>query len=957
MNHVFATIILASGTIASYLAIQGLLFFDRKFYVNKFIAFFAVASSIWSYGFGVLFLQNNVTIAYYCRSVGMSGVFLYLIIAQILIGYISEIKACVRNVMIGFSLTGIGVYFLTILPDEVTYYMSDMGMTYQFKPGLANNIYTLYVLIVGTNMFAISIYMIRKSPTHRLRAFGRYFLITEILIFVGMILDTVFPLLGHGAIPGSTITQFLGLLVLEYAVFKIGHSRITIPNMSEFVYYSLSSPVLVYDVNKRIQIVNEAADDFFAYNHNQIVEKGLSVADLFEVEERRVFQFEGNKQTIETKCKVKHLYCNFTVNKIRDSYGDVIGFILVVTDQTERIKAMKALEEARIEAENANRAKSLFLANMSHEIRTPMNAVIGFSELLLKEKLSDEAYEYVEHVSSSAGNLLDIINDVLDISKIESGKMELISTDFQISKLLGTVCQMIEPLAAGKNLRFETNIDPNIPKTLFGDETKIRGVLINILNNAVKYTNKGTVSFGVSVEKKTKDLATIRYEIKDTGIGIKEEELPLIFDKFSQMDKKINRGTEGTGLGLAIVKGYVELMQGSIRVESEYGKGSCFIVEFSYPIVDDTPMGALSTRTKETHLESAIGEMKIDHLKVLAVDDNPVNLRVAQKLLECYGVEADGVLSGEEAIEACRKENYEIILMDQMMPKMDGIEALKRIRSLSSYYEQSEIGLLDPEGPHAVVIALTANAVSGVREELMGYGFDEYLSKPIDVKELERLLMQFVPKERISYTDSTREKEYENAKEKWNELLGVDTALGMARCGGKQKDYHEVLAMIVNSGQKQMESVNRLATEGKLEDYTILIHAMKGQLYNIGATELGDAAKELETAGKEKNASYIMEQLPSFLEKYQVFVEQINTYLEKQGVTLEAEEEEELIPLLEKIKEQMIDFDFAGAKNTLSKADGIASEEKDRELLSKIQTLLNDVDAEGILSLLETLGI
>ena len=187
---------------------------------------------------------------------------------------------------------------------------------------------------------------------------------------------------------------------------------------------------------------------------------------------------------------------------------------------------------------------------------------------------------------------------MMDISKIESGKMELICTDFQTSELLGTVCQMIEPLAAGKNLRFETNIDPNIPKTLFGDETKIRGVLINILNNAVKYTNEGTVSFGVSVEKKTKDLATIRYEIKDTGIGIKEDELPMIFDKFSQMDKKINRGTEGTGLGLAIVKGYVELMQGSIRVGSDYGKGSCFIVEFSCPIVDDTPMGILSTNMK-----------------------------------------------------------------------------------------------------------------------------------------------------------------------------------------------------------------------------------------------------------------------------------------------------------------------------------------------------------------------
>lgn len=404
----------------------------------------------------------------------------------------------------------------------------------------------------------------------RLRVLGIRLFIAEIVIILGMLLDTIFPLVGIFAIPGSTIGQFAGMVIIYWAVDFVNRSRITVTNMSEFIYYSMTMPILVYDSNRQIQILNDAACTLFEVDRENMPKVRMS--NLFELKNDEVFEFEGKSKDVDTVCHNNQLYCSLTINKIYDDYGDMIGYIIFVTDLSERMKYIQGLEEARKEAEYANQAKSTFLANMSHEIRTPMNAIIGFSELVLKMDISPEVRAHVEDIKWSSHNLLAIINDILDISKIESGKMELVLGKYHTSGLLKDVSLIIATQAQAKGLAFQMKADPEIPNRLYGDKIRIRGVLINILNNAVKYTKEGSVSFEVSVLEKTDKKVKLEFKVSDTGVGIRPEEQEHLFKSFEQLDRKVHYGIEGSGLGLAIANGYVQLMGERLKYPVHTGK-------------------------------------------------------------------------------------------------------------------------------------------------------------------------------------------------------------------------------------------------------------------------------------------------------------------------------------------------------------------------------------------------
>ena len=540
--------------------------------------------------------------------------------------------------------------------------------------------------------------------------------------------------------------------------------------------------------------------------------------------------------------------------------GELDGVILLYTNITE-------LEDARLKAEAASRAKSEFLATMSHEIRTPMHTIIGMSDLMPQENLSSLQKSYFSDIKKMSKILLGIINDILDFSKAESGKMELAPVHFSIKNLFQDICSIQSFIARQKALKFRRSCSPSVPEFIYADEMRINQIFTNLINNAVKYTKQGSVSFtldtGMSPDDDT-DRDYLIAQVTDTGIGIKNEHISHLFESFQQMDSRKNKGIEGTGLGLAIVRQLATLMGGSIHVKSDYGKGSVFTVYI--PLIKGDPSEVEAPSGTPQQLIAAEG------IRALVVDDVPANLTVASGFLGRCRIPADTAEAGQRAVELVTKSldeerPYDIIFMDHMMPGMDGIETTRRIRDL----EKSR-RLNGREAPEIPIICLSANAVQGVEDVFLASGMNGFISKPIEGSVLNAALRKFLPEGTYSLVEikdkglSIEEQDKRNAviHEELAKIEGLDVATGLHYAADNFETYISTLKQFSAGMGKGLALIRASLASEDWTPYIVQVHAYKGICATIGADALFRWGRALEAAAKGEDKSACLEETEAF---------------------------------------------------------------------------------------------
>lgn len=568
----------------------------------------------------------------------------------------------------------------------------------------------------------------------------------------------------------------------------------------------------------------------------------------------------------------------YVVQEVVISLGIIFMSLIVaeivnslITEQNHRLlDALRKEKRSQQEAEAANMAKSSFLANMSHEIRTPINAILGMNEMILREEKDPAIRGYAGNIQASGNSLLSIVSDVLDISKIESGKLEIIPVDYEVNSLISDCCNMAAGRAKAKELELLVECADNVPMKLCGDETHIRQIIMNLLTNAVKYTEKGTVKLIVS-GRFTDGGFVLKVDVSDTGIGIAEENLPQLFTQFQRFDLQRNRNIEGTGLGLSIVKRLCDLMSGTITARSVLGSGSTFTVELPQKVVDSTPCGGVNLNYSAGAEHEYHHSFEAPEAKILAVDDLPVNLLVIANLLKETRIKIDTAGSGRECMDKCSQQKYDLILMDHMMPEMDGVLTFEKLHG-----DKSSPNFETP------VIMLTANALAGMREQYMDVGFADYVSKPVRGAKLEEAIRRNLPESLTKPASPEIPAEAVSTEPSgFADICGAVPELNvnaaLQYCCGSAELLNDLLHDFTENDH--FSDLKAAFEEKRWEDYRRHAHSLKSTSLMIGLTGLSERARASELALKGGCTEFAELNHDSLIEEYSALLGKIKDYL------------------------------------------------------------------------------
>ncbi len=866
---------------------------------------------------------------------------------------------------------------------------------------------------------------------------GRYLLWLSLMLvfFVLEILSALCQL------PVWVVCLFMDLVVFVgyYMVHLYPHNKLKDWSMNLFAN-DMSDGMILYDEYKDLVHMNDIIRDTLptelleSFSRIDRIDEWMS--DTTEIESIEVVRQVNDDKEFFFKVKRTELTEN----------GSSLGVMYILHDTTASIRQIRIMEEANKELELASKMKSDFLANMSHEIRTPMNAVIGMAEIALREDLPDNVTEYLTQIQSSGRNLLNIINDILDFSKIEAGKMEIFAERYEPFSELNDIANVLATRIGDEDLELFVITGTNIPHALNGDAMRIRQILINLANNAIKFTRQGFVMIEVTCEDIDEDHTMLTYHVRDTGSGIRAEDLNKLFVSFQQVDSRRNRSVEGTGLGLAISQKLVEAMGGRIGVESEYGKGSDFwfsipqeILDHSFDIVVENAGNKKATiinkdpgmvamfveETKRLGLEvevitspdeyvtsvkrdyvffeenmyndkvkkllddhpectgvilvsfgsgfvpeqhnlrvmrrpettlgmvGILNDADMDHLidrtddvfrmdftapdaRILVVDDNLINLTIAEGLLKPLKCRIDSAGGGQAAIDMVTTTDYDIVLMDHMMPEIDGIDATRIIREM--------LGNTD-----LVIIALSANAMEGSKDMFLKAGMNDFVAKPIEVRELVSCIRKWLdPSKIIEGTDDEANGSVEETPASV-EYEGLDCERAISSLGSAEL-YSRIVGEYYRSGHEKYDGIKLAFANEDWNDYTIRVHALKSSSRQIGAEELGSAAENLEKAGKAGDIEYIRANNDAALEAFRTLLDGLEKYFpteERDESQLEPIDADALMSLIDQLDERCEELDMDGMEEVMDRMNGYAYPEEVREFIKPLFDAIANIDTDA----------
>ena len=918
--------------------------------IRHYVLFLSIFAGIWCVSYGAIGITADIHRAENYRILGVFSINAFLITEVFLFTGLSRMKTSISHILRTIVVAA-GIADFAMYSNRKVDLFIRMGnwTTWKQNPDYSRAIsfHSAFILLYFLILVGTGLVWAKRNRLRRQKQFVRLVFISNFSMIFFSLPDTFLPMAGYHPIATSGIGAAACAIVTWYGASQLNSFNIRVGNISRMVFDFMEVGAVVFDTEKKIALANPYAE---RCTSEETLE-GLGIDSLFKVKDPETIFDRALNDTYSVKVMGNNndRMFSISISSARDIYGDPYCFLCVFMDVTVEARAFMDLEVA-------NNAKTDFLTSISHEIRTPINSIIGFDEMIIRDSNEDIIRSYASDADRAGRQLLSIINDLLDMGQITSGKMKIVTEKYDLGVLLHDIRDIQSFRAEEKDLKFVVYVNESTPRYLFGDEVRIQQIITNFVTNAVKYTNEGSVRLIVDHKVIDEENIELIVKIKDTGIGIREENIPHLYDAFSRFDKEAHKYIEGTGVGLSVAKSLIDLMEGTVEVESKYGEGTIFTVAIPQRTAGEEAIGNLdSYRVKDIRSEKT--SFRAPNASILMVDDNKMNRIVFRGQLKPILSDLDEASGGKDMLELIREKKYDIIFLDHMMPEMDGIEALHRMKADDTH--------MNTDTP---VIAMTANAGVDAKKMYLSEGFTDYIGKPVKSNVILKAIEQYLPDDLKEYDfDEEDEKEVVSLpgpEITLPEVFGIDWKSAREKSPDEKTlmDLIDKFCALAPDDLKELSGFHEAAGSGDKEallNYRIKVHSLKNSAALIGADTLSLRAKELEEAAGAEDTEFINNNHAGFIREYEELTDRVRILvLKKESPEKKLMDNKTLSGYIETLKSAMADLDMVKLNDTVFLLSGhVFENEEISAIMEEVYESVRDYDTERFDSLVSEIRL